>query len=1319
MSRSQSLESILAQVKEKKNKYDWLGAVRFYRKCIDHVLKQKDLLEAGRIREAIGYCLYRAAFQAETQEEFSRRMQLAVETYKKAAEQFEKVEKQVRGDCCKALAIWANYWIAPNHMERKALLDECIVLWKKVLANYEKAQDWGGYGKACNRLSECFIDRFGIEQDWSNRRKILTEGLDYGEKAIANFCELGNDYELTRAYCQTGLLYSFKAHYGELAKRKKLDEKSLAYLERALQLSEKIGDRYLIAMSNLAAVNSFWTMMNLELLLKRAEKVLQQGLKMKDNLLIGQAFVWLADITYWMPWTEEDPDKKREIYEKILEYADQAASHLDKISRYAFTGETRWSYVEGLALMAREIETDRKEKRIMLERAIKAGRKAAESVYESGQPEPIAYLAKSLSKAFYFLSSIETKTSDRRNLLKEALKHARKTVKIAEQAFPYWYWYRGVGHNYQASVIAELAKIETDDDKKRGLLEKAVLNMERCVEFCTRWTEYHPQTELFAILGGYYDWFGTILNQLHQLTGETKNLQEMIEVYQGAVDAYNKADMPSRVAESYWQIAKVKDKFGEYLEAAENFEYASRRYKTSAQKIPHLRDFYMDYAFYMQAWSEIEKARHYHARQEYSQAKKHYEKASSLHKSSKSWKHLASNYLAWTQLEHGEDLSRDEQSQEAIQAFRKAVKLFREAKRTLRVESDRIENADEKNMVKRLIKTSRARCEYCLGRIALEEAKILDRQGDHAASSKKYGSATEKFQKATDATEHESDRRELKPLICLCRAWQIMTRAEAEASPDLYLEASQLFDEAKKHSYNEKAKLLALGNSCFCKALEAGTRFEATRDTTLHSVATQHLESAANYYVKVGFKIASEHAKATQRLFDAYVYMEEASKETDPEKKARYYMMAEKVLQTSAGSYLKAKHPEKSEQVQRLLDKVREERKLAVSLSEVLHAPNITSSTASFVTITPSHERPVGLERFEHANVQANLILREKEIRVGEDFNLEMQIVNVGKETVLLAKGEEILPAGFELVDKPSYCYFEDVYLNMKGKRLDPLKTEEVKLVLRSFGKGTFVIKPRIVCVDENGHQMFCEPEPVAIEVSEFVLPGRITTGYGDLDSLLFGGIPENYTVILTSPSCDEKDLLIRRFLETGTKEGQITFYITLEARGVRALAEEFQSNFYLFICSPRADAMIKSLPNVFKLKGVENLTDIIIALTKAFRRLDTSVSGPRRACIEVVSDVLLQHHAVQTRRWLTDIIPELRSNGFTTLAVMNSQMHPPEEVHAILDLFDGEINIYEKETEKGSEKFLKIKKMYNQRYLGSKMPLKKERLQNMKEEKR
>ncbi len=239
-----------------------------------------------------------------------------------------------------------------------------------------------------------------------------------------------------------------------------------------------------------------------------------------------------------------------------------------------------------------------------------------------------------------------------------------------------------------------------------------------------------------------------------------------------------------------------------------------------------------------------------------------------------------------------------------------------------------------------------------------------------------------------------------------------------------------------------------------------------------------------------------------------------------------------------------------------------------------------------------------------------------------------------------------------------------------------------------------------------NGKKELKSAKPVTIEVSE-VLTGRISTGYEDLDSLLFGGIPENYAVILTSPSCDERDLLIKSFLEAGVKNGEVTFYITIDPGGVKTLAEEFQSNFHLFICNPQADKIIKTLPNVFKLKGVENLTDINIALTSAFRKLGKM---PRRACIGIISDVLLQHHAVHARRWLASLIPELRSRGFTTLAVMDPGMHPSQDVRAILDIFEGEVNIYERETVKGLEKFLKIKKLYNQKYSKSELLLQEEK---------
>jgi len=219
----------------------------------------------------------------------------------------------------------------------------------------------------------------------------------------------------------------------------------------------------------------------------------------------------------------------------------------------------------------------------------------------------------------------------------------------------------------------------------------------------------------------------------------------------------------------------------------------------------------------------------------------------------------------------------------------------------------------------------------------------------------------------------------------------------------------------------------------------------------------------------------------------------------------------------------------------------------------------------------------------------------------------------------------------------------------------------------------------------------------------------HLPTGYPDLDNALHGGIPQKYAVILTSKSCDERDLLIQSFLETGAKRGEVTFYVSIDRGVAKSLLEKYPSLFHLLVCNPQANAVVKDSPNITKLKGVENLTDIGITLTLAISRLDPSLKGPRRICINIVSDILLQHHAVQTRKCLLALIAGLRSEGFTTLAIMDPEMHTPQEVRTVLDLFEGEINIQEKEMEKGSQKFLKIKKMSNQRYLENELPLRRE----------
>jgi predicted ATPase/KaiC/GvpD/RAD55 family RecA-like ATPase len=224
----------------------------------------------------------------------------------------------------------------------------------------------------------------------------------------------------------------------------------------------------------------------------------------------------------------------------------------------------------------------------------------------------------------------------------------------------------------------------------------------------------------------------------------------------------------------------------------------------------------------------------------------------------------------------------------------------------------------------------------------------------------------------------------------------------------------------------------------------------------------------------------------------------------------------------------------------------------------------------------------------------------------------------------------------------------------------------------------------------ERGRPVIWEPKPT----------GFVVTGCAVLDKLMFGGIPPNFAVALTSPFCDERDSLIKSFLETGAKKGEPTFYLTTDPSIAGILVEEFPSGFYMFVCNPQAEIIVKKRPNVYALKGVENLTNINIALTQAIRKINPTLKTPKRICIGLLSDILLQQGPLQTRKWLTELLTQLRSAGFTTLAVIDPLMHSTEHLHAVLGLFDGEVNIREAETDKGSSRFLKVKRMSSQKYL-------------------
>jgi len=219
--------------------------------------------------------------------------------------------------------------------------------------------------------------------------------------------------------------------------------------------------------------------------------------------------------------------------------------------------------------------------------------------------------------------------------------------------------------------------------------------------------------------------------------------------------------------------------------------------------------------------------------------------------------------------------------------------------------------------------------------------------------------------------------------------------------------------------------------------------------------------------------------------------------------------------------------------------------------------------------------------------------------------------------------------------------------------------------------------------------------EPKPDKLTGKVLPNRITTGSKELDSLLLGGIPKNYAVVLNSPPYDEREIIVRNFLKAAAKEETI-FYITTEANDLEDLLKN--PNFYLFLCNPKPKTQVPDLRNVYKIGSKTDLTNLSILLTKAYRKIKPSTK--KRVCIEIVSDVLITHKAEATRRWISELITEMQSKGFTMLAVVNPDIHPHDQARAIIDLFDGEINLTETEDPLECRKSIRVRKLRNQDYI-------------------
>ncbi|MEJ2242258.1 MAG: hypothetical protein P8Y18_08960 [Candidatus Bathyarchaeota archaeon] len=895
-----SLESLLKKAEELEKKYEWLQAAEKYQKAFDIALHERDVFKAAEIQEKIGFSYYMTALQAKSRVEFKRILKQSISAYEREIDLLEGIDNEVchiKRKHAAALIAYLNARYETDPKKIKYLSYKWWTLEKEVLKFYEESGDLLSVGKTCNHLIEySAFTMFWTLTNFSEIKEIYEDALKFSEKAIKIFLEIEDNYELARAYCSASWYYSFCNWYLEDdSKIIELTKKCEKYAQKALELANKVGDALLIGRAYHSAWNyAYLSNSDPTTALKYGNKVLECGLATRDNFLLGHANTLKAWTNTVLVRLIEDPDEQKQTYNKTIEFSMNAQQHYRIIQHITGFNLTYTHYVQAISNLA-TMESDSKKRQILLKKAIRIIEEGITLI--KGWKNYSGFLFFNLGNCYRFISVTQKEVEEKRKFLNQSKFYLQKALPIIEEMFPYDYPFQSVIYSSLALSQIAFTKIEHNLSKKKKILDSVIFTLEKCISLVEKRRKILKTKWAYGIyFGRYYYRLGLTLEQAYNISKEKEKLVKGINIYKKAIEYYIKAETPIYLAESYWHLAQVFNHMGDFNESSKNYEEAANCYTIASKKIPQFEEYYENYSMYLNAWSQIEQAKHSHSIEEYEKAKEHYEKAAEYHESSGPWNYLTSNYYAWANMEEAEGLSRKENTQQAKQTFEKAYEQFNKAEESIEQKLEKITSPDEKEMMERLLKASDLRRKYCHARILMEESKLLDREGKHGQSSKKYREAAQNFS-AIAETMDEAERKELRYITILCQAWEKMAYGEETSSSEPYLEAAELFEKAKIYSYTQRRSLWTLGNSNFCRGLAAGIQYQTGLGREEHEKAKAFMKTASTNYLKAGFKTASEYAKATQRLFDAYLFMNQAEIEADQEKRVKHYQMAENLLQ--------------------------------------------------------------------------------------------------------------------------------------------------------------------------------------------------------------------------------------------------------------------------------------------------------------------------------------------------------------------------------------------------------------------------------------
>ncbi|MDJ0270466.1 MAG: hypothetical protein NXY59_07975 [Aigarchaeota archaeon] len=486
-------------------------------------------------------------------------------------------------------------------------------------------------------------------------------------------------------------------------------------------------------------------------------------------------------------------------------------------------------------------------------------------------------------------------------------------------------------------------------------------------------------------------------------------------------------------------------------------------------------------------------------------------------------------------------------------------------------------------------------------------------RGVEAARSHNFSEAAYLFERASEVLGRP-EFRQVSALHALILAYSTLIRAEAGKSQFPYLDAAELFRRAAESCDESRERYMLSAHAALSRAAGYLHKAIATKDKASLALAERNLRQAYHLYTILSNREAAHLCKSVLEALEMLGAFRDA---------VQHDGVIAETMRRYADAATSAVLPGNGHGGD-------------VSLKQLVKGMSIVDAMFSHA---PSPPQLPPLFMVEPPDMANGYLVAKYE---NGDGTHAIRLLNIGASTVSEIFLEGVSPRGRKLV--------KDI--------LKPLESTVLRV------EGSYEARVAVITYrDRAGMQRVLLIGCGATQKRGGVM--LIKTGVGRLDEQLGGGIPYGEPCLILFSDNSEVSRLIHNIAMLGDVN-----VILATTKPLLNNPQEYGENVRLVIATLRGE--YEQGGRVMVVKNVDDLTLLSRAIIESLESFNGDGKN-KLVVLDVLSDVLLVHKLLITRRWLLDVIQRIMARGRddnAILVLMNSMLHSREEVYGIKELF-------------------------------------------------